>query len=244
MMTARLPGTGFVKSDSAVLADAQAKHAASPHLARVARPVRRTRIWWFPWMPLDQGSTGTCVPHCVRHQLMCWPTVQVTAEGMPSVLEISKATWQHDAFPENDSEISDDLSTYQYGTSVRDGMQTLKDMGFFGEFVWPQTVDEVIDWLMIYGSLPTGFTWRGDMFRQDGRGFIHNTGSVEGGHATLTIGWIEELKAFVQLTSWGRSWIKGYGIAYLSMSDYGDLMAEQGEVCGAVELKIPPRLII
>jgi len=75
-----------------------------------------------------------------------------------------------------------------------------------------------------------------DMFFPNKKGIITATGDKLGGHAYILDG-INIKTGFIRIkNSWNKSWGKN-GFAYISINDMAKLIAENGEICLANEIR-------
>ena len=79
-----------------------------------------------------------------------------------------------------------------------------------------------------------GTNWYVGMFYPDKNGLIKISGGLAGGHAYVINGVDTKKQLFRIKNSWGRSWGIS-GTAYISFANMQRLIAEDGEVCLAVE---------
>ena len=80
------------------------------------------------------------------------------------------------------------------------------------------------------------------MMDVDSGGYIHATGSNEGGHCYLYLGVDIEKQAFIIHNSWGKEWGRN-GRAFISFDDYEKLRTSDGEMAfliGETDTNIPP----
>lgn len=187
-------------------------------------------------LPLDQGQTGTCVAHAWSGFLLA---ALIMCKNPPNVFDMYRGIVATDEFPENDFEAkATDIRDLQFGTSVRAGAQYLRQKGHVKSFLWTRNADEAATWLLLsHGTLVVGTNWYTDMGDPDGRGLVHVTGPLLGGHAYLLIGYNRVMKAFRCLNSWGRDF-GAHGRFWMLHDDLQRLIDEDGEVCAAVEQRV------
>ena len=92
-----------------------------------------------------------------------------------------------------------------------------------------------------HNAVITGITWYEGMFNPDSKGNVKPTGDVAGGHE-FCVDEIDMANSRVGFTnSWGSSWGIG-GRAYLSFSDWENLLKDDGDVTIFVPLtQAPPQ---
>ena len=162
-------------------------------LFTTARPRNRrwTRKAW-----LDQGREGACTGFGAAH--VCAATPRANATVTEALARTIYHEAQHrDEWPGNAYE----------GSSVNGAMKAARDMGLIHEWWWATTREEIDAALSHYGQVEIGVNWYTGMFRPDAEGFIHATGSVEGGHALALAGRTMVSSGRVRYTldqSWGR----------------------------------------
>lgn len=178
-------------------------------------------VWWG-----NQGNTPQCVGYAWSHWIEDGP---VTHDGTPPsinpTLIYSEAQKMDEWYGEN----------YD-GTSVRGGAKYLKSTNKISSYLWTYDLNVLIDTVLTKGPVVVGTNWYTSMFRPDKNGLIRATGRVAGGHAYVINGVDKNKKLFRIKNSWGREWGKS-GYAFISFSDMGRLIKQNGEVCLAIENK-------
>jgi len=154
---------------------------------------------------------------------------------------------QVDEWSDNDWEANtSDNNQLQAGTSVRAGAQVLRKMGLISNFLWAKTVEDVrAAHLANFGGFVVGVAWSTSMMEADSDGFINYSGVIEGGHCVASKGWNDRVKyrgGYVRALrikqSWGQ-WGQN-GFAWITEHDVAKLIADQGEFCLPVEIKVTP----
>jgi hypothetical protein len=112
-----------------------------------------------------------------------------------------------------------------------DGLTIAKVLKAHGQISGYQHTFSRDDALKALGVTPAivGIPWTNDMFNPDADGRVHPTGSVAGGHEICA----DEIDAERQRVWFTNSWGEGWGLNgrfYLSFTDFGDLLAQQGDV--------------
>lgn len=139
------------------------------------------------------------------------------------------------------------------GTSVRGAMKALTDDGQIGSYVWGQTVDEAIAWLIGgYGTLITGTDWFAEMSDVDSKGFMREpapSGTTPiGGHAWRIVWFDAKLQAFIMRNSWGNAYgwpmrgssdkLSGYARIRKDFLEW--LLRRDGELAAPVQVRLKP----
>jgi hypothetical protein len=197
---------------------------------------------------LDQGFTGTCVGHGWVARLEGAPTMQRSPH---SPFEMYRLFIGVDEWDDNDWEANAPDDQLQSGTSVRAGAKVCQDLGLLSNYLWAEEVEDVrACHLANFGGMVGGFNWTSDMMQTDSEGFISYTGTNEGGHCIATTGWNDRVRhngryvpALRFQNSWGREWGQG-GRAWMTMDDVAKLLADFGEACLPVEVKVNPVKVI
>lgn len=190
-----------------------------------------------PYLPLDQGDTGTCVAHAWTGFLDAAPMM---CKDAPSPYDTYRGIVATDEFTENDDEANAPDANLQMGTSVRAGAKYLQGKGFLKSYVWANNADEAAAWLLSgKGTLVAGTNWYYGMSDLDRDGYAVPEGGVLGGHSYLVIGYNRVTKSFRIINSWGKDW-GTKGKCWIHHMDMDKLIKEDGEMCAAVEQLVKP----
>lgn len=212
---------------------ANGTEVADPRLGRIveydprmrAFPIRPTihinakprSMTWFCTTYLDQGNVGACVGFAVAHEAIARPDVRPNVSHA-TAMQIYKRAQQLDPWPGEDYE----------GTSVLAGVKAGFELGFYREYRWALTFEDLVLGVGHHGAAILGINWYSSMYNLDSNGFIHVNGSVAGGHSLLAVGVNVPEQKFRLHNSWGKSWgIRGD--AFISFDDMRRLFVEQGE---------------
>jgi hypothetical protein len=186
---------------------------------------------WRTGPVLDQGATGTCVGHAWRDWLSAAPVMDDPTAG-PSAFDIYDAAILVDEWADNDAD-----PQRQFGTSVRAAAKVIQGLGYLSSYVWAASAEEARDFVLGKGPVVLGVNWYSEMFTPDASGLIRVAGTLAGGHALLAIGYSTRRGAFRLLNSWGRAWAD-QGRCWISGEGLGRLIAEDGEACAGLEIRL------
>lgn len=189
-----------------------------------------------PSLPMNQGSTGTCVAHAWRGFLMAAPMMTRDA---PDPYEMYRKIILLDEWTDNDHEATaQNISALQSGTSVRAGVKLLQDSGHIESYVWAASAEDCARWILTRSTVVMGTDWTSGLDHPDPRtGRVQVTGPVLGGHAWLLTGYNRLTGLFRAMNSWGPTWgLKGQ--FYISYDDLDLLIRREGEACAAVEQRV------
>lgn len=181
------------------------------------RPVSKK---WLPGEVLDQGRTSSCVGHACWQLLASEPTMCLSNL---SPYDIYGEARKIDEFP-------GDADT---GTSVRAGLNVLRNHGGIRAYYWAQGIDDAVEYLLKLGPLVLGIRWADSMFSPDAKGVIHPVGRGGGGHAIFAYAADWKGKFVTLRNSWNATWGKR-GDCKISFTDLDKLLREGG-VAAAVE---------
>lgn len=194
-----------------------------------APTVRTYRYWWPNGWWGDQGSTSECVAFSWCHWLAEGPITQKQTTKGTSIVDPNYLYAEAQKVDEWPGENYD-------GTSVRAGAKILMRDGFISSYNWAWDIDTVVSALLSVGPLVVGTNWYDGMFYPDANSKISVSGNLAGGHAYLLDG-VNTKTGLIRIkNSWGKGWGHS-GFAYISISDMGRLISEEGEACLAVEIK-------
>lgn len=238
-----MPGLGYRYADDARDHPFRGVVAPSP-----AAPAPKPRV--FPWKAqpsLDQGETGTCVGHGIKHWMLAAPVVD-KAEAEPSAFNLYRAFVLDDEWPQNDREATAPDADLQFGTSVRAGMKWLKANGYIREYVRCYSATTVQVAVKTLTPVPVGTNWSGPMFAPTAEGIVRYDGrDLRGGHCYLCH-WFDAARGlFLFQQSWGRGWgvdhptqrsLKGRrGFFWIPGEDFERLIADDGEAWSGLEVR-------
>lgn len=200
-------------------------------IAAVVPTTFTSRIWNLR-QSLDQGREGQCVSFAWHHEVCAEPKAK-DVSGRELIRNRYFRMQQQD--PWEGGEYPGASPNYS-GTSVLAGAQVMKAAGYFSEFRWAFSLDDVLRALSNEGPVVLGVNWYQGMHAPDANGRISVTGHVTGGHAILARGVDLESQEIVLRNSWGRSW-GIQGDCRLGFSDLSRLLAEGGDACVPVGRK-------
>lgn len=172
---------------------------------------------------LDQGREGACVGFALAHELCAVPLRVPQTEG--DARAIYYAAQFRDPWPGGEYPGADPVYG---GTSVRAGVEVVRERGHYAEYRWGYTAEELALAVGNVGPVVIGINWYENMMDTDSSGFIEARGPVVGGHATLLIGYNHRSRYFVIHNSWGPDWGR-YGRAKITMEDVAKLLWQEGE---------------
>lgn len=214
-----------------------------PIAAVVPEALTRGRTWYQrTW--LDQGQEGACVSFAWHHDAASSPVVcHDLSNGLAHdrYWEMQRRDeWPGGAYP--------GASPQYGGTSVLAGAQLMRELGYFAEYRWAFSIDEVLLGIVHEGPCVFGIPWLDSMFAPDPKtGLLDCSGSEVGGHAIQGRG-VSLKPTFIPAAtrepvvrvhnSWGRDWGKD-GDAFIRVSDLEQLMKSWGECCFPIDRKLP-----
>jgi len=182
-------------------------------------PIQKRSYTWNSYTVLDQGYEGSCTGHAVAHEAAARPKVikNITHE---IAFDIYRRAQKIDEWPGEDYE----------GSSVLAAIKIGKENGWYGEYRWAFSEDDLALAIGYKGPAVLGINWYDGMCTPDSDGIIKATGDLYGGHAILCNGYNVKKQLYRLLNSWGPDWgIKGS--CFISVSDMKRLLREQGEAC-------------
>lgn len=188
-----------------------------PITAVLAENSPRSYTWGLD-LRLDQGEEGACVSFALNHELAA------TNKKVKGVTNQQAFEWY------KEMQGVDEWEGENYsGTSVLAGAKVITSRGYYKEYRWAFGIDQALLAISRKGPCVAGLNWYSGMFDTDENGFIHASGSWQGGHAIIVRG-VNLKKEYVLLTnSWGGNWGQG-GNCKLSFYDFDKLLKEQGEL--------------
>lgn len=209
------------------LPEFDARSRQFPIRALVADRPRRSYTWSVDVF-LDQGREGACVGFAWAHDAAARPKVVPNIDDLDA-FDVYNRARQLDQWPGEGYD----------GTSVIAGAKALQEMGWLKSYRWAFGETDLALAVGYKGPAVLGLNWYTGMFRPDQDGFLRPTGSVEGGHAVLAIGYSVKLDAYLLHNSWGQGWggqgrwgrWPTNGRALVRRGDMARLLSENGEAC-------------
>lgn len=185
---------------------------------------------------LDQGSKPHCVAFSGAGFLYGAPIM--TKPGTVSTANIYNLCQKADEWPGENYD----------GTSVRALMKVLQAQEHINSYVWGQTVDEMVAWILGgYGTVIVGTNWYAEMDNVDADDVVQMPGSFAwpiGGHAYRIVWWDKKKDRALVRNSWGPLWgiLKRDGTrsgeAWLTREAVERLLHEEGEIAAATQVRV------
>lgn len=184
---------------------------------------------------LDQGYSSRCTVFAKAQLILTGPIMQdLTAWGLANGYQsLDHMLW----VAYNWAQQNDEWEGENYdGTSTRAAAQWFRMQGFYPNFYHLTSVDEVVDYIMLHGPVPTGTDWFSGMDQRDSRGFIRPTGRWRGGHEYLLDGVNKTEEFFRMHQSWGKD---PYEVAKISFQDFDYLFRLGADALAIPEVRVP-----
>jgi len=167
---------------------------------------------------LNQLTEPSCVGHACQQLLASEPVPQKGKSGPWLYAQAKKI---------------DEFGPSVEGTSIRAGMNVLKENGLIEAYFWARTTQQVIDFLLRYGPVVAGTPWLSGMNTVPRTGIVSARGANEGGHAYLIVGANTRTGLIHCVNSWGIGYGQ-FGHFSIRMSDFDKLLA-RGQAAAAIE---------
>lgn len=206
-----------------------------------AKHVRRIPV-------LDQGQLGSCTGNAGIGCLGTSPFYETLADIIDGRGEAFPRAGARYSFTEagavalySAATAADDYpGQYPPDDTGSDGLTIAKVLKAAGEISGYQHTFSLDDALKALGVTPVicGTTWLQDMFDPAPGGKLTVSGAVAGGHEYV----VDEIDAVNERVWLTNSWGTGWGVdgrAYLTFADWGQLLADQGDVTIFVPLSAP-----
>lgn len=205
--------------------DSRSRHYAVA--AAVPTDIRPSRSWAVDER-LDQGYEGACVGFGVTHELAAYPKATPDLDYAFAMAIYNEAK-RIDPWPGEDYE----------GTAVLAGAKAAQARGYFDEYRWCFSVEDMLRALSNEGPVVVGTNWTDSMYDPSPAGLVDPSGEVIGGHCFLIRGYQlrpdEHLRAegvteavFRFRNSWGPGWGRN-GDGFITVSDYEKYLLPEGD---------------
>jgi C1A family cysteine protease len=162
---------------------------------------------------LDQGQEGACVGFGWSCELAARPS---EVEDVTDAFARESIYWQAQRTDEYEGGAYPGADPFSEGSSVLAGAKVCQSLGFFSEYRWALTLEDLVLAVGYKGPAVIGIDWYEGMYDPDADGFIHPAGQIVGGHCICIIGVHVELNEggkidplrswFLLQNSWGASW--------------------------------------
>ncbi len=181
-----------------------------------------TEMLWEPGLVRDQDGLPWCVSFSGKALMNASPVRQ---EG-PEIKALYDA-----------AQAVDGIILPHDGTTVHAAAKVLNHWGYLKSYAWSETIEDVIDFVLMNGPVVLGIDWTEGMCAPDANGLIHSIGNIVGGHAVLLIGVNTVTGLGKMQNSWGDWGLSGF--CYIPLNELGVLISRGGEACAAVEQEGP-----
>lgn len=200
------------------------RNAEFPIRSLVAARAPRSYTWSAVMPALDQGPLGACVGFACAGEAAARPkpVVGITNETGKEVYHRA----QH-IDPWSGCEFGDS-GPLMAGTAVLCGMKIGVEKGWWKEYRWAFSVDEIALAVGYAGPVILGIDWYQGMMTPDSTGRIYPWGSLMGGHAIMARGYNVKSGLFRLRNSWGARWGID-GDCFLHRDNLASLMGAGGE---------------
>ena len=191
---------------------------------------------WTRKLWLDQGREGACTgfgaAHCLGIGMKSWQLLDSDAQ------QFYKWAQYEDRW----------VGENYVGSSVQGAMAGLKKYNIINGYWWIETPEEFKAALSRYGAIEIGSTWKSGMWKPDSDNMIHNTGSIEGGHA-YCVGAMDLVRNRARIdNSWGKNRWGVAGSAWIDLDELFSLIFDEAGECALPRKKVytgslltPPR---
>jgi len=194
-------------------------------------PAPADSIWTNSEPTLDQGDYGTCVGNGEAQFGNTLPFDDKFDETD------ARAIYYEATILDGSPDDPDAKGGGQQGATVLSGEKAMKNRGRIASYALTTSLDTAKSWLATKGPIVVGSDWYYDMFYPNADNYITATGSYQGGHCYLLLGYHPSPDSFEFLNSWGASWGDN-GHFFMKSADLAKLMKNGGEMWTAVELAL------
>jgi hypothetical protein len=193
------------------------------------RAVAAKTVRWRRYGPvLDQGNVGACTGFAMAQWLNCKPAHDPRERYMTNNHALAIYMRATDLDPWPGSYPPDDT-----GSSGLAACKAAREQGYISGFRWIFNGVDALKEALLFSPVMAGTVWLSRMFNARPVGgqapFLSVSGSEEGGHEYLIVGWNERSGYFTMTNSWGPGWGLG-GTARLWADDMAELLRRQGDL--------------
>lgn len=203
---------------------------------------------------LDQKKTSRCTAFALAQLIMTGPIMQripqLIRSGQVNVKLIGMAGENFDGW--TDEALLDTFLTavytwsqandewpggepQYYGTSERAAAQAFRTLGFWPNFWWLTSVEEIARYLILHGPVPVGTDWFEGMWDTPVGGTMRISGKWAGGHEWL----LDGVNLTEQVARYRQSWGPDMSWGWVHFSDLRYLLQQGGTALALPEVRIP-----
>lgn len=221
----------------------------------------KTKTWELPRRRfVNQGEEGACVsagfghdsasePYQTSQLHMEWLRTNVywVAQGMKN--NLMPVDWQGDPWPGG---AYPGATPFYEGTSVLTGAKVMQSYGFFENYHWAFSIDDLVRAVIGAGTVVLGLWWTEGQMYPEPNGLMKYEGNKLGGHCVCCRGiWVPNRSGYISRIpgkpyvgepvavipqSWGLDY-GNRGEVYMPLSELEKALKDQGECCVPVNRK-------
>jgi len=193
----------------------------------IAKPERKKyrSYTWRCTTCLDQGKEGSCVGHGIAHELLARP---VEVKNITHTYAKENIYWEAQRKDQWKGGSYPGANPVYEGTSVLSGVKVAQSLGWFEEYRWAFSFEELILGVGYNSPAVLGLKWYEGMGNTDKKGYITPTGKCVGGHCILCNAVDIKNERLTLHNSWGKNWGIN-GECYITFLDIIELLKNDGE---------------
>jgi hypothetical protein len=188
----------------------------------------KTVRWRRYGQVLDQGNVGACTGFAMAQWLNCKPAHDPREAYVPMerAVEFYSLATQLDPWPGS-------YPPTDTGSSGLAACKAAQRLGWISGYRWIFNGVDALKEALLFSPVMAGTVWLSRMFNARpiaGQApFLQVSGSEEGGHEYLIVGWNERSGYFTMCNSWSGSWGLN-GNARIWADDMAELLRRQGDL--------------